>query len=53
VVGDEIWLSAKTGAGIELLRGKLLEAAGWQARAKARSWRARVISTHSAAPPAI
>jgi tRNA modification GTPase len=31
VVGDEIWLSAKTGAGIELLRGKLLEAAGWQA----------------------
>ena len=31
VVGDEIWLSAKTGAGIELLRGKLLEAAGWLA----------------------
>ena len=31
MVGDEIWLSAKTGAGIELLRGKLLEAAGWQA----------------------
>lgn len=31
VTGDEIWLSAKTGAGIELLRGKLLEAAGWQA----------------------
>ncbi|NTV87139.1 MAG: tRNA uridine-5-carboxymethylaminomethyl(34) synthesis GTPase MnmE [Burkholderiaceae bacterium] len=31
VVGDEIWLSAKTGAGMELLRGKLLEAAGWQA----------------------
>ncbi|MDZ7593658.1 MAG: tRNA uridine-5-carboxymethylaminomethyl(34) synthesis GTPase MnmE [Thiobacillus sp.] len=30
-VGDEIWLSAKTGAGIELLREKLLEAAGWQA----------------------
>jgi tRNA modification GTPase len=29
--GDEIWLSAKTGAGVELLRGKLLEAAGWQA----------------------
>ena len=28
--GDEIWLSAKTGAGVELLRGKLLEAAGWQ-----------------------
>ncbi|OZA22082.1 MAG: tRNA uridine-5-carboxymethylaminomethyl(34) synthesis GTPase MnmE [Hydrogenophilales bacterium 17-64-11] len=28
--GGEIWLSAKTGAGIELLRGKLLEAAGWQ-----------------------
>jgi len=27
---DEIWLSAKTGAGVELLRGKLLEAAGWQ-----------------------
>ena len=31
VVGDEVWLSAKTGAGIELLRDKLLEAAGWQA----------------------
>jgi len=31
MVGDEIWLSAKTGAGIELLRGKLLEAAGWLA----------------------
>lgn len=30
-VGDEIWLSAKTGAGIDLLRGKLLEVAGWQA----------------------
>ncbi len=30
-VGDEVWLSAKTGAGIELLRDKLLEAAGWQA----------------------
>ena len=29
--GDEIWLSAKTGAGVELLRDKLLEAAGWQA----------------------
>ena len=28
--GDEIWLSAKTGAGVELLREKLLEAAGWQ-----------------------
>ena len=31
VVGDEVWLSARTGEGIELLRGKLLEAAGWQA----------------------
>jgi tRNA modification GTPase len=31
VVGDEIWLSAKTGAGVELLREKLLVAAGWQA----------------------
>jgi len=31
VMGDEVWLSAKTGAGMELLRGKLLEAAGWQA----------------------
>ncbi len=29
--GDEIWLSARTGAGVELLREKLLEAAGWQA----------------------
>jgi tRNA modification GTPase len=31
VTGNEIWLSAKTGAGVELLRAKLLEAAGWQA----------------------
>lgn len=29
--GDEIWLSAKTGAGVDLLRERLLEAAGWQA----------------------
>lgn len=28
---DEVWLSAKTGAGVDLLRRKLLEAAGWQA----------------------
>jgi tRNA modification GTPase len=31
VDGDEIWLSAKTGAGLELLRQRLLELAGWQA----------------------
>jgi len=31
VVGDDVWLSAKTGAGIDLLRDKLLESAGWQA----------------------
>ena len=30
VVGDEVWLSARTGAGVDLLRNKLLEAAGWQ-----------------------
>lgn len=30
-VGDEIWLSARTGAGVDLLREKLLEAAGWRA----------------------
>ena len=30
-VGNEIWLSAKTGDGVELLRDKLLESAGWQA----------------------
>jgi tRNA modification GTPase len=29
-VPREVWLSAKTGAGIELLRRALLEAAGWQ-----------------------
>jgi len=29
--GDEMWLSARTGAGVELLRARLLEAAGWQA----------------------
>ncbi|MDQ1315185.1 MAG: tRNA modification GTPase [Pseudomonadota bacterium] len=31
VVGNEIWLSAKTGSGVELLREKLLQSAGWQA----------------------
>ena len=31
VRGNEIWLSAKTGDGVELLRHKLLESAGWQA----------------------
>ena len=29
--GDAIWLSAKTGAGMDLLQHKLLECAGWQA----------------------
>jgi tRNA modification GTPase len=29
--GNEVWLSAKTGAGVALLRDKLLETAGWQA----------------------
>ncbi len=28
--GPELWLSAKTGAGIELLRAELLRQAGWQ-----------------------
>ncbi len=31
VTGDEIWLSARTGAGVALLRDRLLQAAGWQA----------------------
>ncbi len=31
VRGDEVWLSAKTGAGVPLLRDKLLALAGWQA----------------------
>ncbi|MEW6253581.1 MAG: tRNA uridine-5-carboxymethylaminomethyl(34) synthesis GTPase MnmE, partial [Planctomycetota bacterium] len=30
VAGDDVWLSAKTGAGVDLLRARLLEAAGWQ-----------------------
>jgi tRNA modification GTPase len=30
----EIWLSAKTGIGISLLRTSLLEAVGWQSRAE-------------------
>lgn len=30
MVGDEIWLSAKTGAGVDLLREKLLLSAGWR-----------------------
>lgn len=30
VVGDEVWLSAKTGVGVDLLRTRLLEMAGWQ-----------------------
>ena len=29
--GDELWLSARTGAGVDALRRRLLEAAGWQA----------------------
>ena len=29
-VGPEVWLSAKTGAGIDLLRAELLDTAGWQ-----------------------
>lgn len=29
--GDELWLSARTGAGVEALRARLLQAAGWQA----------------------
>lgn len=29
--GDDIWLSARTGAGVDLLREKLLASAGWQA----------------------
>jgi tRNA modification GTPase len=28
--GEEIWLSARTGAGMDLLRERLLELAGWQ-----------------------
>ncbi len=31
VDGDELWLSAKTGEGLDGLRDTLLEAAGWQA----------------------
>ncbi|MFO7542111.1 MAG: tRNA uridine-5-carboxymethylaminomethyl(34) synthesis GTPase MnmE [Thiobacillus sp.] len=31
VAGDEVWLSAKMGSGVDLLRRKLLESAGWQA----------------------
>jgi tRNA modification GTPase len=29
--GEQVWLSAKTGAGMDLLQQKLLELAGWQA----------------------
>ena len=31
IEGDAIWLSAKTGAGLDLLQQKLLDSAGWQA----------------------
>jgi tRNA modification GTPase len=31
VAGEEVWLSAKTSAGMDLLQRKLLELAGWQA----------------------
>mgnify|MGYP000865353199 FL=1 len=31
VQGDALWLSAKTGDGVEALRARLLQAAGWQA----------------------
>lgn len=30
-VGDEVWLSAKSGLGVDLLRQRLRELAGWQA----------------------
>ncbi|OYW65832.1 MAG: tRNA uridine-5-carboxymethylaminomethyl(34) synthesis GTPase MnmE [Hydrogenophilales bacterium 16-64-46] len=30
MIGDEIWLSARTGAGVDALRERLLQAAGWQ-----------------------
>jgi tRNA modification GTPase len=30
-VGDEIWLSAKTGEGVELLKRAIVDAAGWSA----------------------
>lgn len=33
--GNTVWLSAKTGAGVELLRQALLAAAGWQAEPEA------------------
>ncbi|TCJ12722.1 tRNA uridine-5-carboxymethylaminomethyl(34) synthesis GTPase MnmE [Parasulfuritortus cantonensis] len=31
ISGDEVWLSAKAGAGLDLLRRRLCELAGWQA----------------------
>ena len=30
IEGDEIWLSAKSGAGVDFLREKLLQSAGWR-----------------------
>ena len=39
--GTSIHISAKTGAGINLLRAELLAIAGWQQGAKTCSWRAR------------
>lgn len=51
--GQELWLSAKTGAGVDLLRAQLLRLAGWQGAgegvfsARARHLRAlRLASTH-------
>ncbi|MFN3715642.1 MAG: tRNA uridine-5-carboxymethylaminomethyl(34) synthesis GTPase MnmE [Thiobacillus sp.] len=36
VEGDEIWLSARTGAGVDALRERLLHAAGWQIAGEGR-----------------
>lgn len=45
--GRTIWLSAKSGAGVDLLRRTLLEAAGWQGRAGEGLFMARERHIHA------
>ena len=45
--GITIWISAKTGAGVELLRGALLETVGWQGAAAEGLFMARERHVHA------
>jgi tRNA modification GTPase len=45
--GATVWLSAKTGAGVELLRGALMESVGWQSGAAEGVFMARTRHIHA------